>query len=98
MEILEGEGAPGAVSSETAVILAESLLKTIGSDYGISVTGVAGPGSSEGKPVGLVYVGFAQKNVETQVITLQLSGNRESIKHRSAKSALYHLWKQLKES
>ncbi|MBA2937763.1 competence/damage-inducible protein A [Paenibacillus sp. CGMCC 1.16610] len=98
MEVLEGEGAPGAVSSETAVILAESLLTTTGSDFGISVTGVAGPGSSEGKPVGLVYIGFAQKNAETQVITLQLSGNRESIKHRSAKSALYHLWKQLKES
>ncbi|MCY9659106.1 competence/damage-inducible protein A [Paenibacillus chondroitinus] len=98
MEVLEGEGAPGAVSSETAVILAENLLTTTGSDFGISVTGVAGPGSSEGKPVGLVYIGFAQKNAETQVITLQLSGNRESIKHRSAKSALYHLWKQLKES
>ncbi|MDU0201283.1 competence/damage-inducible protein A [Paenibacillus sp. MAH-36] len=98
MDVLEGEGAPGAVSSETAVILAENLLTTTGSDFGISVTGVAGPGSSEGKPVGLVYIGFAQKNAETQVITLQLSGNRESIKHRSAKSALYHLWKQLKES
>lgn len=98
MEVLEGEGAPGAVSSETAVILAENLLTTTGSDFGISVTGVAGPGTSEGKPVGLVYIGFAQKNAETQVITLQLSGNRESIKHRSAKSALYHLWKQLKES
>ncbi|MZQ81515.1 competence/damage-inducible protein A [Paenibacillus sp. 5J-6] len=98
MEILEGEGAPGAVSSETAVILAESLLTSTGSDFGISVTGVAGPGTSEGKPVGLVYIGFAQKNAETEVITLQLSGNRESIKHRSAKSALYHLWKQLKES
>jgi nicotinamide-nucleotide amidase len=98
MEVLEGEGAPGAVSSETAVILAENLLTTTGSDFGISVTGVAGPGTSEGKPVGLVYIGFAQKNAETEVITLQLSGNRESIKHRSAKSALYHLWKQLKES
>ncbi|MGQ7886998.1 competence/damage-inducible protein A [Paenibacillus sp. WC2504] len=98
MDVLEGEGAPGAVSSETAVILAENLLTTTGSDFGISVTGVAGPGWSEGKPVGLVYIGFAQKNAETQVITLQLSGNRESIKHRSAKSALYHLWKQLKES
>ncbi|MEC0265195.1 competence/damage-inducible protein A [Paenibacillus anseongense] len=98
MDVLEGEGAPGAVSSETAVILAENLLTTTGSDFGISVTGVAGPGSSEGKPVGLVYIGFAQKNAETQVITLQLSGNRELIKHRSAKSALYHLWKQLKES
>ncbi|NOV03094.1 competence/damage-inducible protein A [Paenibacillus planticolens] len=97
MEVLEGEEAPGAVSSETAAILAKNLVTEAGSDFGISVTGVAGPGTSEGKPVGLVYIGFAQKNGDTEVIALQLSGNRESIKHRSAKSALYHLWKQLKE-
>ncbi|SDN00248.1 nicotinamide-nucleotide amidase [Paenibacillus sp. yr247] len=98
MEVLEGEGSPGAVSSETATLLAENLITTTGSDFGISVTGVAGPSSSEGKPVGLVYIGFAQKNMATKVITLQLSGNRESIKHRAAKSALYHLWKRLKDS
>ncbi|MEC0231493.1 competence/damage-inducible protein A [Paenibacillus alba] len=97
MEILEGDGAPGAVSRETAVLLAENLIATTGSDFGISITGVAGPSPSEGKPVGLVYVGFAQKNVETAVFTLQLSGNRESVKHRAAKSALYQLWKQLKD-
>ncbi|CAH1203461.1 Putative competence-damage inducible protein [Paenibacillus allorhizoplanae] len=98
MNILEGEGAPGAVSSETAVILAEQLLVRTGSDFGISVTGVAGPSPSEGKPVGLVYVGLAQKNEKTEVFTLQLSGNRESIKLRAAKRALYQLWKQLKEN
>ncbi|OPH62002.1 competence/damage-inducible protein A [Paenibacillus ferrarius] len=97
MEILEGDGAPGAVSSETAVLLAENLIATTGSDFGISITGVAGPSPSEGKPVGLVYVGFAQRNAETAVFTLQLSGNRESVKHRAAKSALYQLWKQLKD-
>ena len=98
MDVLEGEGAPGAVSSETAVILAEQLLVRTGSDFGISVTGVAGPSPSEGKPVGLVYVGLAQKNAQTEVITLQLSGNREFIKQRAAKRALYQLWKQLKEN
>lgn len=98
MDILEGEGAPGAVSSETAVILAEQLIVKTGSDFGISVTGVAGPSPSEGKPVGLVYVGLAQRNRATEVFTLQLSGNREFIKQRAAKRALYQLWKQLKES
>ncbi|NOU84802.1 competence/damage-inducible protein A [Paenibacillus sp. LMG 31460] len=98
MEVLEGEGSPGAVSSETATLLAEQLITLAGSDFGLSVTGVAGPSPSEGKPVGLVYIGFAQKEAATRVITLQLSGNRESIKQRAAKSALYHLWKQLKDS
>jgi len=97
MQVLEGEDAPGAVSKETAAILAEQLLVTTGSDFGVSVTGVAGPGASEGKPVGLVYVGLAQRGAETKVVTLQLSGTRETIKHRAAKSALYHFWKLLKE-
>ncbi|WNR46716.1 competence/damage-inducible protein A [Paenibacillus roseipurpureus] len=98
MEVLEGAGAPGAVSSETAVILAEQLLVRTGSDFGVSLTGVAGPSPSEGKPVGLVYLGLAQKNAITQVFTLNLSGNRETIKLRAAKRALYELWKQLKEN
>ena len=72
MDTLEGEGAPGAVSSETAVILAEQLLVRTGSDFGISVTGVAGPSPSEGKPVGLVYLGLAKKHAPTEVFTLQL--------------------------
>ena len=62
MDVLEGEGAPGAVSSETAALLAEQLLHSTGSDFGVSLTGVAGPSPSEGKPVGLVYIGFAQKD------------------------------------
>ncbi|TXK81915.1 competence/damage-inducible protein A [Paenibacillus sp. N3.4] len=98
MDVLEGEGSPGAVSSDTAALLAENLLATTGSDFGISVTGIAGPSPSEGKPVGLVYLGLAQKKVETKVFRLQLSGTRETIKHRAAKNALYQLWKQLKDT
>lgn len=98
MEVLEGEGAPGAVSAESAAILAQQLLATTTSDFGISVTGVAGPSPSEGKPVGLVYVGLARKGTEPKVVALQLSGTRETIKHRAAKSALYHFWNLLKES
>ncbi|CAG7624169.1 competence/damage-inducible protein A [Paenibacillus allorhizosphaerae] len=95
MEQLEGSGAPGAVSEETAKRLAEQILSVTGSDYGVSVTGVAGPGESEGKPVGLVYVGVASRDGETTVKQLQQFGNRETIKLRSAKSALYQLWKRM---
>ncbi|CAG7602243.1 Putative competence-damage inducible protein [Paenibacillus solanacearum] len=95
MEQLEGVEAPGAISEETARMLAEQVLALTGADYGVSVTGVAGPGESEGKPVGLVYVGVAARDGETTVKQLQQFGNRETIKLRSAKSALYHLWKRL---
>jgi nicotinamide-nucleotide amidase len=98
LELLEGENAPGAVSAETAAQLAANLLQITGSDYAVSITGVAGPSQSEGKPVGLVYIGIAHKGSQTLVEKLQLSGNRETIKLRASKSALYHLWKQLKDS
>ena len=51
--------AHGAVSEETAMEMAEGIRRASGSDIGISVTGIAGPGGgSEEKPVGLAYIGF----------------------------------------
>ena len=96
MELLEGEGAPGAISPETAKAMAEGMLRRAGTDYAVSLTGVAGPDTSEGKPVGLVFFGIAGKAMETEVIEARFSGNRETIKLKAAKSVLYHLWKRLK--
>ncbi len=48
----------GAVSEQTCKEMLLGLLQRTGSDYGIAVTGIAGPGgASEDKPVGLVYIG-----------------------------------------
>jgi nicotinamide-nucleotide amidase len=95
MDALEGDQAPGAVSAETARLLAENLRRIAGTDYAVSITGVAGPSPSEGKPVGLVYLGIAGDGFDTIIRELQLSGNRDTVKWRASKSALYHLWKQL---
>ena len=46
----------GAVSEECAVAMAKGIYKLSGADFGIGVTGVAGPGQSEEKPAGLVYI------------------------------------------
>lgn len=48
----------GAVSAETAAEMCFNVRRLTGSDIGLSVTGVAGPSRSEGKPVGLVYFGL----------------------------------------
>ncbi len=95
-DLLEGEDAPGAVSAETAKVLAEQVRMIVDTDFGLSITGVAGPGYSERKPVGLVYIGISRRGGDTAVFELNLKGNRDTIRLRSAKTVLYHLWKQLK--
>ncbi len=50
----------GAVSSEVAVAMAAAVRRLAGTDLGIGVTGIAGPGGgSEAKPVGLTYIALA---------------------------------------
>ena len=49
----------GAVSSETAAALAEGVRERLGSTWGLSTTGVAGPDEQEGQPVGTLHVGLA---------------------------------------
>lgn len=52
----------GAVSEPVAKQMAQGALKVSGADIAVSVTGIAGPDSdSTGKPVGLVYIGLADK-------------------------------------
>lgn len=70
----------GAVSEETARLMAEGARKKSGADIGVSATGIAGPGGgTEEKPVGLVYIALADKN-GTKVKKLNLSGSREKVR------------------
>lgn len=53
----------GAVSSQTAVEMAQGAIKFSEADIGVSVTGVAGPkGGSPEKPVGTVFIGLSYKD------------------------------------
>ncbi|MEK3882211.1 competence/damage-inducible protein A [Paenibacillus sp. PL2-23] len=97
MSQLEGAGAPGAISEETAASMAENVRLLADADFGVSLTGVAGPAESEGKPVGLVYFAIAEKGKATIVHTTHLSGGRSMIRVRAVKAAMYRLWQALKE-
>lgn len=95
-ELLEGDGAPGAISGETAAAMAERMRELAGTDFALSITGVAGPASSEGKAVGLVYIGLASRFGATRVYENRFGGNRLGVKVRAVKHALYRLWTELK--
>lgn len=95
MEQLEGDSAPGAISGSTAQLMAERIRERTDSDFAVSLTGVAGPTESEGKPVGLVYFAIARKNLPTLVHTAKLVGNRSMVRTRAVKTVLYHLWQLL---
>ncbi len=72
----------GAVSAKCAEEMAEGLLETSGAELALSVTGVAGPGGGvDAKPVGLVFLGMAQKGEETKVHQLYLTGDRKRIQN-----------------
>ena len=59
-----------AVSSQTACEMAEGGAKAAGADVCVSVTGVAGPDTEDGKPVGCVFIGcFYNGNVTVKCTT-----------------------------
>jgi len=81
----------GAVSSQVARAMAERVRELAGSDYGISITGIAGPGGgTPDKPVGLVYVGFADGETVTADKHL-FGGLRADVRLRSTQAALNRL-------
>ena len=85
----------GAVSEEIALAMAQGCLKKFKTDYALSTTGVAGPGSDNGVKAGTAWVGVAGKG-ESFAIALSLSGTREIIRHATITSALAALERTLK--
>jgi len=85
----------GAVSAEVAKEMAEGVRNLLKADYGISVTGIAGPtGSTLEKPIGLVYIGIAD-STGTETKEFHFHGTREDIRERSAQAALDLLRRKL---
>jgi nicotinamide-nucleotide amidase len=68
--------------------MARGIRERAGTDYGISITGIAGPGGgTEEKPVGLVFIGFSDAN-EVKSYRYNIPGDRQLVRWRSSQSAL----------
>lgn len=91
-EILERDG---EVSETTAQAMAEQARSLFLADFGIGVTGIAGPESDASqRPVGLVYIAVASPG-GCEFEQLKISGGRRVIKERAAQYALAMLRKAL---
>ncbi len=78
----------GAVSRQTVKEMALGICHLLGSDVGIAVSGIAGPGGgTKKKPVGLVYIGVACQG-RVKVARYNFFGTRRLIKELSAQTAL----------
>ncbi len=85
----------GAVSAEVATAMADGVRKLAGTNYGLSVTGIAGPtGGTPEKPVGLVYIGYADANGSFAIRQTFLN-DRIGNKQRSTQAALNLLRTQI---
>ncbi len=81
----------GAVSHRVAIQMAEGVRHKMGADWGIGVTGIAGPGGgTPDKPVGLVYIAIASK-VRSRVLKFNVDGDRENVRASVARYALREL-------
>ena len=90
----EDLAALGAVSAKVAEQMAQGVRESLGSTWGLSITGIAGPGGGTvSKPVGLVYIGLAGSNGEVESFEHQFGDvrGRDFIRHLSICNALDHL-------
>jgi nicotinamide-nucleotide amidase len=81
----------GPVAAETAAEMAQGAARLCGADWGLAVTGVAGPDPQDGHPVGQVFLAVAGPRQSLIVRELSLTGDRDAIRRQTAEQALYLL-------
>ena len=77
----------GPVDPEVAVAMADGVRRRLTATYGVATTGVAGPTAQDGVEPGRVYVAVTSPR-DTHVRTLNLSGDRASVRGQAADEAL----------
>ena len=85
----------GAVSEAVAVDMARGVADLLGTDIGVGVTGIAGPGGgTPEKPVGTVWYAVVLKG-RARALHRVFSGDREAVRERASQAALLLLYQML---
>ncbi|MDP2942063.1 MAG: competence/damage-inducible protein A [Candidatus Omnitrophota bacterium] len=78
----------GAISRQVATQMAKNIREIVGTDYGLGVTGIAGPtGGTRNKPVGLVYIAVSGPK-KTICCKFNFTGERKIVKFKTSQAAL----------
>jgi nicotinamide-nucleotide amidase len=79
----------GPVAARTAAEMARGVAERCNADWGVATTGVAGPESQDGHPVGEVFVAVSNPAADLlRVKELSLEGERAAIRQQAAVAAL----------
>lgn len=91
----------GPVHPEVAEQMASGIRTAVrvnerAADVGISTTGIAGPDSPDGQPVGRVHIGISTPHV-SRVLTFQFSGDRADIRAKTVDAAISAALERMRE-
>lgn len=76
------------VCPEAAIAMAAGVRRQLGADVGVGVTGVAGPATQDGEPVGAVYAAVAAHSDQTpQAVHRRFDGSPDEVRDRAAQLA-----------
>jgi nicotinamide-nucleotide amidase len=78
----------GVFSAETARAMSEAAQKLFHADYGVGITGVAGPDPMEGVQPGTVFVAVTSPRGEVQQTAMTMNQGRQMVKRRAVTTAL----------
>ena len=79
----------GAVSEATVAEMLSGALHNSTADIAVAISGVAGPGKSDNKPQGLVYIGTQSRNNTPTILQNHFAGDRQQVREQSVATALH---------
>lgn len=79
----------GAVSEATVAEMLLGALHNSTADMAVAVSGVAGPGASNNKPQGLVYIGTQSRNNTPTILQNHFAGDRQQVREQTVTTALH---------